>query len=129
MEENLNKWNIAVGEWYATPGSRLHRLLASAKTRDRARGYETTLTLEQLRDLALQSRGRCALSGVSFSDEIFGKGRLRPLAMSLDRIRSGGGYSKGNCRFVCVAINLALGSWGDAVLRRLAYGIVVRDYF
>lgn len=123
------EWNEQVQRWYGDRKSKLYLLLARAKTRDRAAGRHTSLTIEELRDLAVKSRGRCALSGVRFSDEVVGKGQIHPLALSLDRIDSARGYSAFNCRLVCVAINLALGSWGDQTLRKLAYGIVARDFF
>ena len=70
-------------------------------------------------------QGRCAVSGLAFSDERHEDAFVKtPFAPSLDRIDSTAGYLKGNVRLVCMAANFALNQWGDDVLRRLAHGVV-----
>lgn len=66
---------------------------------------------------------RCSLTNIPFE---FDKGEWhekRPFAASIDRIDSKKGYVKGNCRLVCVAVNLAMNTWGEAVLYRIAAGL------
>lgn len=36
------------------------------------------------------------------------------------------GYTLGNCRLVSAAVNVALNSWGETVLERIAEGIVAQ---
>lgn len=47
-----------------------------------------------------------------------------PYSPSIDRIDSRIGYTKSNCRIVCVAANYAMNEWGDSVLRELALSMV-----
>lgn len=70
-------------------------------------------------------RGCCAISGLSFAltrlPEAFVK---HPFAPSLDRINCGGGYTPGNVRLVCIAVNFGLGQWGEEVFRSIAEATV-----
>ena len=43
-----------------------------------------------------------------------------PIAPSIDRRLSAGGYAPDNVRLVCVAVNFGLGQWGDEVFLSLA---------
>lgn len=43
--------------------------------------------------------------------------------MSIDRIRNDDGYRPGNVRLVLVAVNIALGAWGDEVFYRIAENV------
>lgn len=76
-------------------------------------------------ELMAQSKDKCALTGVRFSAESYGAHK-RPFAPSLDRIDSSKGYENGNCRFVCVAANVALNEWGDDIFDRLACAYVAK---
>lgn len=100
----------------------LRRLCTAAQRRARKNFPEDPpLELETVRDLWLRQKGRCAVSGLTFSDlrfeEAFVKHPFRP---SLDRIDARRGYLEGNVRLVCTAVNFGLGQWGDSVLRRIA---------
>lgn len=88
-----------------------------------ARKLEFTLTREDVAQLAKDAHYRCAVTRVYFSLDRSGtKNRQRPFAPSLDRINSELGYSLSNCRVVCIAANLAMNSWGEAVLHRMLDG-------
>lgn len=53
--------------------------------------------------------GRCAVSGLEFSEVIVGTGRARrPYAPSLDRIDRTRGYEPDNVRLVCAVANFAM---------------------
>ena len=72
-----------------------------------------------------EQQGRCAVSGVLFSDECHPHAFVKtPFAPSIDRIDSTGGYVRDNVRLVCMIANFAMGQWGHNVLRRLAHGVV-----
>ena len=62
--------------------------------------------------------GRCAVSGLEFSEVVVGSGRARkPYAPSLDRIDRSRGYEPDNVRLVTAVANFAMNAWGrDPVL-------------
>jgi hypothetical protein len=69
----------------------------------------------------------CALTGIAF-DTVKAEGRTRhhkrPYAPSIDRIDNSIGYTDSNVRIVCVAVNLAMNTWGEEVLFRIAANLV-----
>jgi hypothetical protein len=98
------------------------------KTRDHAfeRGITFDMTRADVGALLLRSGGRCEVSGIPFNKHYKPDGcTKRPWFPSIDRIDSRGPYSTGNCRLVCVAVNIALGEWGIEVLRELARTLVL----
>ena len=57
--------------------------------------------------------GRCAVSGLEFSEVQVGGGKARrPYAPSLDRIDPRRGYEPDNVRLVCAVANFAMNAWG-----------------
>ena len=57
--------------------------------------------------------GRCAVSGLEFSNAAVGIGRARyPFMPSLDQIEPGKRYTADNVRLVCVAANFAMNALG-----------------
>jgi hypothetical protein len=87
------------------------------------RRIEFSLTAEQVARLLRRSDGRCEITGIPLSLEREGRTRS-PWRPSLDRIKSEAGYSFGNCRVVCCAVNLAMNEWGVSVLDKLARAYV-----
>ncbi len=78
-------------------------------------------TQEDLIALWEECEGRCAITGLKFSNEKIGSGKAkRAFAPSLDRIDPAEGYSRENCRLVMVAVNFAMNSWGEETYLRLA---------
>jgi hypothetical protein len=89
---------------------------------------ECSLTPEELFLLWQQCEGRCAVSGLEFSDEIVERAFVKkPFAPSLDRRDPTKGYSLHNIQITCVAANFAMNEWGIEILRRLASGVVERE--
>lgn len=99
------------------------------RTKDRAtdRGVNFYLSKEQLRTIAERSGGRCELTGIGFSWVRHGGALFPPFAPSLDRITPRHGYSAGNCRLVCYAVNVALSDWGEEVLRRIVAALALEE--
>jgi hypothetical protein len=94
-----------------TVRGRADSLLQQAKRRAAEKNWSFDLTVEWIEERI--KRG-CELSGLEFDlRNGQGKGRL-PRAPSIDRIDSDKGYTQGNCRVVCLAINVALNHWGLA---------------
>jgi len=101
----------------------LRKLLVSAKRRARKAGMAFDLTPE-FAD-TLWKDGRCAVTGLSFNLQAYRDALVRhPFAPSIDRKLSSGGYTKGNVRLVCVAVNFGMGQWGDEVYLKLAHAAV-----
>lgn len=82
------------------------------------RGLPFTLEKADARTLLERAGWKCSVTRAPFSLEKVG--RHRPYAPSIDRIDNAVGYTLENCRVVCVATNIAMNVWGEAVLHRLA---------
>jgi hypothetical protein len=92
------------------------------------RGDVPCLTRDQLDVLWLRCDGRCAVSGVAFSDEIIPNCLVkRPFSPSIDQIEATKGYTLQNTRITCVAANFAMNQWGLDILRRVARGVVALE--
>lgn len=112
-------------EWSLKPKSRLAYLCAKSRTRAKSNGLSHTLRTADLVDLWERQRGRCALSGRQFDLTPWGDTcHTNPDAPSLDRINSALGYDLGNVRLVTAHVNIALGRYGDAELRKLCADIL-----
>lgn len=96
-----------------------------AERNSRQRGIDFNLSDFELITLARRSQGRCELTGIRFElVETNRKWDRQPWAASIDRIDCAKGYAFDNCRLVCAAVNVALNSWGETVLERIAEGLV-----
>lgn len=126
--DNENGWRLYVQGMYANPRSWIY--IATAKARTRAKQYrrDCTVTPEIVRDLLLESGGRCAVTGMKFDLSACSTGRARPFFHSLDRTDSSKGYTHGNTRIVCFAVNVAMLHWGETVFDDLATGYILRKY-
>jgi len=91
--------------------------------RAKQRGCQA-MTFSEFEELWLASRGRCELTGIHFSSKRVDGSVKRPWMPSVDRIDSAKGYEKGNCRLVCVAVNIALNDFGIETLCRIAGALV-----
>ena len=98
--------------------------IALAKQRQAMRGtygVSVTMTSYGLMAKLRATAYRCALSGVEFSQDSFG--RFGPIVPTVDRIDTDGPYSDNNTRVVCRGINsLRGGSMDD--MYRLASGLL-----
>jgi hypothetical protein len=97
-------------------------LIAGARVRSRSRGI-----IFELDDFAPELQkiidgGTCQLSGVKFD---LSPGR-KPTSPSIDRINPELGYTPGNVRVICHALNAALGDWGEAGLAPIIAGVMLQ---
>lgn len=105
----------------------LNELLRKSKTHAAQRGIAFMLSRADIEAMYTTSAGRCAVSGLPFDQRYRAPGATkRPYAISLDRIDCARGYEPGNVRLVCALVNVAMGEWGEAALRRVAIAIVMR---
>jgi hypothetical protein len=100
------------------------RLLQQAKGRARAIGVVFRLSKDDFHDLYGQANKHCAVSGLPFDLSQLNGINRRPYAPSIDRIDGMLGYTKGNCRIVCCAVNLAMNDFGEDVLWDIAASMV-----
>jgi hypothetical protein len=105
-------------------GSRLEAFCHKAMVRARcnARGrrkIDFNLCADDVKELIERCGGLCAITRMPFRLEVIGERNQRPFAPSIDRIDSMKGYTRDNCRLVCVAVNYAMNSWGETVIHDL----------
>jgi hypothetical protein len=85
----------------------LNRILLSRwhglKDRANKNGYKVTFDWKYLKDLWDAQEGKCAISGINMTYEMF-NGRI-PTNVSVDRINSSLGYEIDNIQLVCMAVN------------------------
>ena len=90
------------------------RAISAAKKRQTAlgeRGVAVTITSDGLMAKLYAANYRCALSGVEFRQDPFG--RFGPTLPSIDRIDPDGPYSDGNTRVVCLGVDALARPWLD----------------
>lgn len=63
----------------------------------------------------------CSLSGVEL---YYGPDEWHPRKATIDRIDSNKGYTMDNCRVVCLAVNIALSTWGLDEFLPIARGML-----
>lgn len=90
------------------------------------RGIPFDLTTGDFKQMVDEARYQCAITGIIFECGD-AQGQRRPWFPSIDRIDSSKGYTKENCRLVCVAVNLAMNVWGEDVLNRIVRAIAKRN--
>lgn len=95
---------------------------SGARKRAKLRGIDCSINVEWILERLRSQAYRCALSGIEFSQETLGTAHKRPFMPSLDRIECSIGYTPGNSRIVCVAVNMLLQDWGDAVFIAIVNG-------
>lgn len=91
-------------------------LVAAARVRARRRGTPFSLTDEDIATLQRTiDAGVCEISGVGLTLS----GPRSATSPSLDRIVPELGYTSGNVRIVCHALNAGMGDWGEGELLRI----------
>lgn len=103
----------------------LKRLYRTSVKNALRRDIPFELSKEDFAVICDRSDGRCELSKVEFDHtKSADKWARRPWAASLDRIQHTEGYNAKNCRLLCVAVNIALNTWGIDVLLTVARGVL-----
>lgn len=95
-------------------------VLPTARRNAKGRGLPFRLAEDDVIHTAVTAKWRCAVTGIKFTLDQVGKAKRKPYAPSIDRIDCSVGYEPANVRLVCVAVNIALGDWGDEVFSKLA---------
>lgn len=103
-------------------------LIKGTRARATRRGMEFDLSEDFIKTLLAESNNRCVLTGIHFDLWHDSQFRARPWAPSIDRIDCSKGYTQDNVRIVATAVNIALNSFGDEVLMKVAEGMVMVKY-
>lgn len=98
-----------------------HTLNINLLTALRYRPCDNPITLDELEQVFVSQGGRCALSGIEMT---WAKGKLLGTSITLDRIDHDGGYTVGNVRLLCHAVNSFRGRMSDAEMVAMARAIV-----
>lgn len=78
-------------------------------------------TTDELMEMWHRQNNKCAVSGVEMT---WGKGKLMPTSISLDRLDGSRGYELDNIRLVCYQVNTFRGRWSDEQMLAMARAIV-----
>ena len=99
------------------PKVRLAGLICQAKKRAKQKKLDFDIDIQWALGQYKIQQGKCLLTGIPFVLESFPelkRKRNNPYSVSIDRIDSDKGYTKTNCRLVCVIVNYGLNRFGDA---------------
>ena len=97
----------------------LNGKLGDSKKRANQMGFEFNLDLEYLVSLWLACQGTCSSTGVIMNFDSGSTKDRNPIACSVDRIDSYGGYTKGNVRLLTAWANNAQNTWGDDLFEQM----------
>lgn len=116
-------WKVIIDAWELDSQSWLHRTVRHIRAKSKKRGWTNYITLLDLRLLALESNGRCSVTGAGLvvADE-----PSHPFSISIDRIDCSRGYEFDNCRIACLMANLAMRNWGEDALKKLSLSFVAK---
>ncbi len=122
------EWDDRINEFKSRGGNWLHKMYKKAQQRDKEKNRDFDLTWVELKQIAINSKGCCAVTGIRFSSDNPSNSRVAPFKPSLDRIDSSKGYSRENCRLICAAANLALMDFGEEVFGMIAIGYAAKAF-
>jgi hypothetical protein len=125
--QDMSAWATFIETVFADSKAWPHRLLRAMRVRAHRKDLSCTLNEKALKDLLIDSRGRCAVTGLYFQFDDQTPGR-RPFFPSVDRIDPKRGYEPDNVRVVCFAANVAMLHWGVEVFEKVAVGYVINRY-
>jgi len=98
------------------------------KSRERGRGVEVTVTIEDLKKQWDEQNGKCEFTGINLKISEYKKISTNQIySASLDRIDSNKGYVKGNIRWVSRAINHMKNTMSDEMVWELC-GLIYENY-
>ncbi len=120
-------WDEKVDAMLQDPRSWLRRSALDLAYRGKKSGKGCRLDLNGLAALLRRSGGRCELTGIPFDLTRTTKGTTQPFHPSIDRADSAQGYSYGNCRVVCLCVNLCIRDWGEEVIHKIGRALVLRE--
>lgn len=119
--EQLENRRVKTREWRErSPRTAISANLFNALRR---RPTANPVTLDELMEMWHCQGGRCAISGVEMT---WRRGKVLGTSISLDRVDQCGGYTKGNTRLICQAVNLFRGNGTDEEMLVMARAIIAK---
>jgi hypothetical protein len=101
----------------------LSKLLGSVKDRAKKKRLQFSIDFEWLMEQFTKQNGCCALTNIKLEFSKIDKHK-NPYSPSIDQIIPHKGYTKDNCRLVCVAINLGMNEFGTEVFKIIANAFI-----
>lgn len=100
------------------------RMIRRAKQRAAKKGWDFSITAQDVRDLVVVQGGRCAVSGMKFDINPRPRsGAKRPFGISIDRLDNRRGYSRDNIRLTTVIVNTAILNWTETEFRTMCAAV------
>ena len=90
-----------------------------AKRRSRKKGFGFNITKEDIQNLYIEQKGKCAITGIKMTFIANDKYKI-----SLDRIDSSKGYLKNNVQLLCWWVNRCKSNYSKHDLLVFAHGII-----
>jgi hypothetical protein len=119
-KKRFNYFNKVYFDSYSVPNEKsLKKILSKCAGRAKELSLNFDLTVDFVLALYESQNGKCALTGLEFDYARDINFVRRPFAPSIDRIDNKKGYTKDNVRFVCVAVNIAVNEFGDAIFDKI----------
>lgn len=107
--------NIKAKKYRYTKNGYMKSMLRSSKTRAKNKGLLHDISFKYIETLWLNQNGKCALSKMNMTYECREKNISRhPFNMSLDRIDSSMGYTKGNVQLICNWVQTAKSDYSQS---------------
>jgi hypothetical protein len=100
------------------PEKFVNYLYGNAKQGADKRGLEFSLTKKDIMQLCIESKGKCALSGLPLSSEY-----NDPMKASIDRIDSDIGYTRENVHLVGTMVNIAKNKYSVELFVEMCKGV------
>lgn len=116
-----NKNKIAFKRWEYRKSSPRWSLNANLKGALARRATENPATIDDIMAMWEAQSGRCILTGMQMT---WAQGKITPTSITLDRIDWEKGYSAGNIRLICHAINSFRGRMSDAEMIAMARALI-----
>lgn len=111
------------------PDMRAALRAALGRARDRAVRYDRPFDIDEahLVEMYEATAGCCAVSGLPFRLTHDGPSRCNPYGVSIDRIDSSKGYTRGNVRLVIFFVNSAIADYGESLFREVISAMIQRS--
>lgn len=119
-------WNARHDRYYQTLKGAIGKKVYDSARRAKQYGLACDITTEYVLDLYNKQQGHCALTDIVFQydKDALVIGAFKPYSISIDRIDNNGGYTQGNSRLLCLAVNYALNEFGDSVFNDLMLSLL-----
>ncbi|MCA2590163.1 MAG: hypothetical protein IM509_05280 [Microcystis sp. M31BS1] len=104
-KQNKDKYYFDQQAYRSTETGFVSQTIHNCKTRALKKGFEFSLTTEDLLNLMQVQNMQCAVTGLLMDFKSQSRKKANPFKCSVDRIDSSKGYTLDNVRLVCWAVN------------------------